>query len=179
MICMAWILAFQSNAACSNVTILKTCQTLFTHFVFNVVLSSSWLRGGEGPRQADYKAPEFWHRAHIFFFYADIYAEMCRVLWQITWYTHTHTKTLTHKCAERHSCKKKKKKNTQKSPDDCLSAEKITVSQKSFSNSYSIVVFSLSGSGASLGIDCQAYCLYHLALYHRTRTHQRWERHVH
>lgn len=37
---MARILAFQSNAACSNVTILKTCQTLFTHFVRGAVLSS-------------------------------------------------------------------------------------------------------------------------------------------
>lgn len=93
-------------------------------------------------------------------------------------HTHTHKDTDTQVCREA-QLQKKKKKNTQKSPDDCLSAEKITVSQKSFSNSYSIVVFSLSGSGASLGIDCQAYCLYHLALYHRTRTHQRWERHVH
>lgn len=54
-------------------------------------------------------------------------------------------------------------KHTQTSPDDCLSAEKITVPQKSLSNSYSSVVFSLSGSGASLGIDCQAYCLHHLS----------------
>ena len=52
--------------------------------------------------------------------------------------------------------------HTQKSPDDCLSAEKISVPQKSSSNSYSSIVFSLSGSGASLGIDCQAYCLNHL-----------------
>lgn len=54
-------------------------------------------------------------------------------------------------------------KHTQKRPEDCLSAEKITVPQKSLSNSYSSVVFSLSGSGASLGIDCQAYCLHHLS----------------
>lgn len=54
-------------------------------------------------------------------------------------------------------------KHTQKRPEDCLSAEKITVPQKSLSNSYSSVVFSLSGSGASLGIGCQAYCLHHLS----------------
>ena len=41
MICMAWILAFQSNAACSNVIVLKTCQEVFTHFASDVVLSSA------------------------------------------------------------------------------------------------------------------------------------------
>lgn len=33
--------------------------------------------------------------------------------------------------------------------------------QKSLCNSYSSALFSLSGSGASVGIDCQAYCVYH------------------
>lgn len=44
------------------------------------------------------------------------------------------------------------------------STEKISFPQKSLSNSYSSVVLRLSGSKASLGIDCQAYCLYQLSV---------------
>lgn len=43
------------------------------------------------------------------------------------------------------------------------STEKILFPQKSLSNSYSSVVLRLSGSKASLGIDCQTYCLYQLS----------------
>lgn len=66
--------------------------------------------------------------------------------------THTHTEI----CREAQL-----QKHTQKSSDDSLSAENITVPQKSLSNSYSSAVFSLSGSRGSRGIDWQAYCLHH------------------
>lgn len=79
-------------------------------------------------------------------------------------HTHTHTRKCTRTCTQTHKNVQLQKKHTQKSPDDCLSAEKITVPQKSLSNSCSSVAFSLSGSGASLGIDCQAYCLHHLSV---------------
>lgn len=169
MICMAWILAFQSNAACSNVTILKTCQTLFTHFVHDVVLSSGcrgliMLSVGEWPCQA---LAQCWLQGP----------------WVLTLILNTHTcidtrlSMLTHNCTHRntatymirHECthtpictNTHPQKRTQKSPDRFLSTEKPSVPQKSLSNSYSSAVLSLSGSRASLGIDCQAYCVYHL-----------------
>lgn len=55
------------------------------------------------------------------------------------------------------------KKHTKKSPDSFLSTETTPVPQKSLSNSYSSALLSLSGSKASVGIDCQAYCVYHLS----------------
>lgn len=67
-------------------------------------------------------------------------------------------------------------KHTQKS---FLSTEKPSVPQKSLSNSYSSAVLSLSGSEASLGIDCQAYCVYHLsAISQRENTSMLGETHA-
>lgn len=51
-------------------------------------------------------------------------------------------------------------KNIHKSASYCfLSTEKTSVPQNSTPNSYSSTVLSLTGSTASLGIDCQAYCV--------------------
>lgn len=162
MICMAWILAFQSNTACSNVTILKTCQTLFTHFVRDVVLSSGcWgltmLSGGEWPWRA---LTQWWLQGPwvlSLVLNTHMYMHSCIHGHTINAHTHRETPSWRPVCAGMHM-----HTGTQRSPDSFLSTE-TSVPQKILSNSYSSALLSLSGSKASLGIDCQAYCVYHLS----------------
>lgn len=97
------------------------------------------------------------------------------------WNTHNSWCTCTsgHAHAQSHAHPQKHTKQN-KSRDSFLSTEKSLVPQKSPTNSYSSALLTLSGSEASLGIDCQAYCVYYLStISQRENTSMLGERHLH